>query len=69
MRRMTLNDRATEIADEFDFLDDWSLFFIITSLMVIPSLIMLYSLRHYFTDLLNKAKERDEEEAKEVTSS
>lgn len=30
---------------------------------------MLYSLRHYFTDLLNKAKERDEEEAKEVTSS
>ncbi len=23
MRRMTLNDRAAEIADEFDFLDDW----------------------------------------------
>lgn len=23
MRRMTLNDRATEIAEEFDFLDDW----------------------------------------------
>ena len=23
MRRMTLTDRATEIAEEFDFLDDW----------------------------------------------
>ena len=23
MRRMTLNDRATEIAEEFDFLEDW----------------------------------------------
>ena len=64
--RTTLASFSGELVD---FLDDWSLFFIITSLMVIPSLIMLYSLRHYFTDLLNKAKERDEEEAKEITSS
>ena len=64
--RTTLASFSGELVD---FLDDWSLFFIITSLMVIPSLIMLYSLRHYFTNLLNKAKERDEQEAKEVTSS
>ncbi|PNQ63900.1 AmpG family muropeptide MFS transporter [Vibrio sagamiensis] len=38
-----------------DYLDDWSMFFIITTLMVIPSLIMLYSLRHYFAKILNQA--------------
>ncbi len=27
--------------------------------MVVPSLIMLYSLRHYFADLLQKARQRD----------
>jgi len=31
-----------------DFLNDWTTFFIVTALMVIPSLIMLYSLRHFF---------------------
>ncbi len=35
-----------------DCLNNWSLFFIITAFMVIPSLLMLYSLRHYFTALL-----------------
>ncbi|MDR9830183.1 MFS transporter [Vibrio sp. FNV 38] len=40
-----------------DLLDDWSLFFLITALMVIPSLIMLYSLRHYFKDIIDKAQE------------
>jgi PAT family beta-lactamase induction signal transducer AmpG len=48
-----------------DALNDWALFFVITSLMVIPSLIMLYSLRHYFTDLLDKARERDRQDIKE----
>ncbi|MDA0146796.1 AmpG family muropeptide MFS transporter [Vibrio sp. LaRot3] len=41
-----------------DLLNDWSLFFILTALMVIPSLIMLYSLRHYFNDILEKARNR-----------
>lgn len=50
--RTTLASFSGELVD---YLDDWSLFFIITSLMVIPSLIMLYSLRHFFTDLLKKA--------------
>ncbi|MCL9773172.1 AmpG family muropeptide MFS transporter [Vibrio methylphosphonaticus] len=54
--RTTLASFSGELVD---MLNDWSLFFIITSLMVIPSLIMLYSLRHYFNDLLNKARERD----------
>ncbi|RTZ16068.1 MFS transporter [Vibrio aquaticus] len=58
--RTTLASFSGEMAD---YLNDWSLFFIITSLMVIPSLVMLYSLRHYFTDLLEKAKKRDEDEA------
>ncbi|NLS13121.1 AmpG family muropeptide MFS transporter [Vibrio sp. SM6] len=38
-----------------DYLDSWPWFFILTALMVIPSLVMLYSLRRYFTALLNKA--------------
>ncbi|MBN3491461.1 MFS transporter [Vibrio neptunius] len=54
--RTTLASFSGELVD---FLDDWSMFFVITSVMVIPSLLMLYSLRHYFADLLNKAKERD----------
>jgi PAT family beta-lactamase induction signal transducer AmpG len=63
--RTTLASFSGELAD---YLNDWSLFFIITALMVIPSLIMLYSLRHYFTDLLDKARKRDKEEAKQQTS-
>lgn len=55
--RTTLASFSGELAD---YLNDWSLFFVITALMVIPSLIMLYSLRHYFSDLLDKAKRRDE---------
>lgn len=54
--RTTLASFSGELVD---YLNDWSMFFIITCLMVIPSLIMLYSLRHYFTDLLNKAQQKD----------
>jgi PAT family beta-lactamase induction signal transducer AmpG len=39
-----------------DYLNSWILFFILTAVMVIPSLIMLFSLRHYFSQLLEKAK-------------
>ncbi|OEF93097.1 AmpG family muropeptide MFS transporter [Vibrio splendidus] len=55
--RTTLASFSGELVD---FLNDWSTFFILTSLMVIPSLIMLYSLRHFFTDLLEKAKHNHE---------
>jgi len=55
--RTTLASFSGELADH---LNDWSLFFIITALMVIPSLIMLYSLRHYFSDLLERAKNRQD---------
>ncbi|POB65375.1 MFS transporter, partial [Vibrio vulnificus] len=50
--RTTLASFSGELVD---YLDNWSVFFVITALMVIPSLIMLYSLRHYFHDLLEKA--------------
>ncbi|MDG3087366.1 MFS transporter [Vibrio hannami] len=55
--RTTLASFSGELAD---YLNDWSLFFIITALMVIPSLLMLWSLRHYFHDLLEKAKARED---------
>ncbi|MGC9401052.1 AmpG family muropeptide MFS transporter [Vibrio genomosp. F10 str. 9ZC157] len=51
--RTTLASFSGELAD---FLNDWSTFFIVTAVMVIPSLIMLYSLRHYFNRLLDKAR-------------
>ncbi|WP_413477586.1 AmpG family muropeptide MFS transporter [Vibrio hibernica] len=51
--RTTLASFSGELVD---YLNNWPLFFIITALMVIPSLIMLYSLRHYFHNLLEKAK-------------
>ncbi|SNX50479.1 muropeptide transporter [Vibrio thalassae] len=60
--RTTLASFSGELVDA---LNDWALFFIITALMVIPSLIMLYSLRHYFTDLLEKARARDQNETNE----
>lgn len=41
-----------------DFLNDWSTFFIITALMVIPSLIMLYSLRHFFDHVSDKHRSK-----------
>lgn len=53
--RTTLASFSGELVD---YLNNWSLFFIITALMVIPSLIMLYSLRHYFATLLEKEKNR-----------
>ncbi|MBU2896560.1 AmpG family muropeptide MFS transporter [Vibrio hepatarius] len=53
--RTTLASFSGELVD---YLNDWSMFFILTCLMVIPSLIMLYSLRHYFTDILNKAHKK-----------
>lgn len=52
--RTTLASFSGELAD---YLNDWSLFFILTAIMVIPSLLMLYSLRHYFTRLLDKARQ------------
>lgn len=67
--RTTLASFSGDLAD---YLNDWSLFFVITALMVIPSLIMLYSLRHYFTELLARAKAhktQEELELEEQTSS
>ncbi|MFV0576159.1 MAG: AmpG family muropeptide MFS transporter [Vibrio sp.] len=54
--RTTLASLSGSLADS---LNSWPLFFVITALMVIPSLIMLYSLRHYFHDLLEKARNQD----------
>lgn len=50
--RTTLASFSGQLAD---YLNDWSLFFIITAVMVLPSLIMLYSLRGYFKKLIEKA--------------
>ena len=58
--RTTLASFSGELVD---YLNDWSTFFIVTAVMVIPSLIMLYSLRHYFADILNNARKRDEKES------
>lgn len=55
--RTTLSSFSGQLAE---YLNDWSLFFVLTALMVIPSLIMLYSLRHYFDALLQKARQRDD---------
>lgn len=54
--RTTLASFSGELAD---YLNDWSTFFILTAIMVLPSLIMLYSLRHYFTNLLEKRRNDD----------
>ncbi|MEF1278437.1 MFS transporter [Vibrio fortis] len=53
--RTTLASFSGELVD---YLNDWSLFFIITALMVIPSLLMLYSLRHFFARLLEEASQQ-----------
>lgn len=58
--RTTLASFSGELVD---YLNNWSLFFIITALMVIPSLVMLYSLRHYFHNLLEKAKKESSDGA------
>lgn len=60
--RTTLASFSGELVD---YLNDWSTFFVLTALMVIPSLIMLYSLRHYFTNLLDNARKRDAKECLE----
>ncbi len=52
--RTTLASFSGELAD---YLNSWPWFFIITALMVIPSLVMLYKLRFYFKDLLEKASQ------------
>lgn len=49
--RTTLASFSGELADA---LNSWPLFFILTSVMVIPSLLMLYSLRNHFRNILNK---------------
>lgn len=54
--RTTLSSFSGQLVD---VLDSWPLFFIMTAVMVIPSLIMLYSLRHYFNNLLNKARNQE----------
>ncbi|MBE3669473.1 MFS transporter [Vibrio navarrensis] len=59
--RTTLASFSGELVD---YLDNWSMFFIATAIMVIPSLLMLYSLRHYFSDVLKKAAQNDQVDAK-----
>lgn len=51
--RTTLASFSGELAD---YLNNWALFFVLTAVMVIPSLIMLYSLRGYFARIIEKAK-------------
>ncbi|MDC5850712.1 MFS transporter [Vibrio europaeus] len=63
--RTTLASFSGELVD---YLNDWSTFFILTAVMVIPSLIMLYSLRHYFSDMLDKARERDKHELQQQST-
>ncbi|MBE4588869.1 AmpG family muropeptide MFS transporter [Vibrio navarrensis] len=58
--RTTLASFSGELVD---YLDNWSMFFVATAVMVIPSLLMLYSLRHYFSDMLNKAAQNEQVEA------
>lgn len=57
--RTTLASFSGELVD---YLNDWSMFFIITALMVIPSLIMLYTMRDYFTSMLDNARLRDQQD-------
>ncbi|MDP5254892.1 MULTISPECIES: MFS transporter [unclassified Vibrio] len=39
-----------------DYLDSWSVFFTLTAVMIVPSLLMLYFLRHFFKKLLVKPR-------------
>ncbi len=54
--RTTLASFSGNLAD---YLNDWSVFFIVTALMVIPSLLMLYSLRDYFEAIIKKNNENN----------
>jgi PAT family beta-lactamase induction signal transducer AmpG len=47
--RTTLASFSGSLAD---YLESWPLFFILTAVMVVPSLIMLLSLKGYFTKIL-----------------
>ncbi|CAM2912283.1 AmpG family muropeptide MFS transporter [Vibrio rarus] len=64
--RTTLASFSGELVD---YLNDWSTFFIITAAMVIPSLIMLYSLRGYFNSILEKARLRGLEDDEKYQAS
>lgn len=61
--RTTLASFSGELVD---YLNNWSLFFIITALMVIPSLIMLYSLRNFFNTVLRKSAQTTIEKDKSL---
>jgi PAT family beta-lactamase induction signal transducer AmpG len=62
--RTTLASFSGELVD---YLNNWSTFFIITALMVIPSLIMLYSMRGFFNDLLEKNHQHSNKDQKACT--
>lgn len=49
-----------------DWLGGWERFFVVTALMVIPSLTMLWMLRHRFDEAANKAHERNEAESSSI---
>ncbi|MGL6176560.1 MAG: AmpG family muropeptide MFS transporter, partial [Vibrionaceae bacterium] len=42
---------ASAFANMFPAINSWSVFFVITTLMVIPSLLMIWSLRGHFARL------------------
>ncbi len=60
--RTTLASFSGQVAE---YLDNWSLFFALTAVMVIPSLLMLYSMRHDFNRMLDAAKKRQLAEEKD----
>ncbi|MCG3767750.1 MFS transporter [Vibrio cincinnatiensis] len=64
--RTTLASFSGELAE---YLNNWSLFFILTALMVIPSLFMLYSLRHYFNDMLSNARKNQQASSEQYSNS
>lgn len=61
--RTTLASFSGELAD---YLNNWSLFFIVTAIMVLPSLIMLYRLRGYFSEILQKKTKQNQQQKKEM---
>ncbi len=60
--RTTLASFSGELADA---LNDWSLFFVLTAVMVVPSLVMLFSLRGYFASLLDTVARKAKDEGGE----
>ncbi|AGH81547.1 major facilitator superfamily transporter [Psychromonas sp. CNPT3] len=57
--RTTLASFSGELVD---LLNNWSNFFILTALMVLPSLILLYTLRHLFDRLSDPARQQEDNE-------